>query len=388
MKSKDIVILSTADWDNPFWTNKQHVAISLSKLGYRVLYIDSLGLRKPSASSSDLGRIKRRLKKAFKAPRKVHDNIWVWSPIILPFQQYPFVRLINRFVFSNWLKFWSWKLKISNNLFWTYNPLTTRLLNLDGYKILVYHCVDEIKAQPGMPVDILTVADNELSSKANVIFATSLKLYESRKELNENTHYFSNVADFNFFNQALLERTVIPEDIAKIPSPIAGFIGAISGYKIDFELIEFVANKCPDISFVFIGKVGEGDPWTNVEKISTLKNVYFLGPKEYSTLPAYLKAMTVTLLPNHINEYTDSMFPMKFFEYLAAGKPVVSVNLKAIQEHSTFCYLSLDYAEFANNVIEASIAPSVGLENRLNLAKKYTYDSRMLKMMEIVKDLQ
>jgi glycosyltransferase involved in cell wall biosynthesis len=387
VKSKNIVILSTADWDNPFWTNKQHVAVSLFKLGYRVLYIDSLGLRKPSASTSDVGRIKRRLKKAFKAPKEVQANIWVWSPIILPFQQYLMVRLINKAIFSRWLKFWLWKLDFSGDLLWTYNPLSTRLLNCDGFKNLVYHCVDEIKAQPGMPVDILTVADNELSRKANVIFATSPNLYESRKILNKNTYYFSNVADFNHFNQATLDSIVIPADIAEIPSPIAGFIGAVSGYKLDFELIEFVAKKCPNISFVFIGKVGEGDPWTNIDKISALKNVYFLGPKKYSTLPAYLKAMTITLLPNHINEYTDSMFPMKFFEYLSTGKPVVSVNLKAIQEHREFCYLSIDYEEFAENVIEALRTPNLGLENRLSLARDYTYDSRMLKMIKILEGL-
>ena len=57
----DVVLLATADWANPFWTNKQHVAVELARRGHRVLYVDSLGLRRPSASQHDFGRILKRL---------------------------------------------------------------------------------------------------------------------------------------------------------------------------------------------------------------------------------------------------------------------------------------------------------------------------------------
>ena len=60
-KTKDIILFSTADWDNPFWTNKQHTAKQLSELGFRVLYIESLGLRTPQVKVSDLKRIKNRI---------------------------------------------------------------------------------------------------------------------------------------------------------------------------------------------------------------------------------------------------------------------------------------------------------------------------------------
>lgn len=109
MKQKDIVLLSTAEWDNPFWTNKQHVAIALAKLGYRVLYIDSLGLRRPSASRQDFIRILKRLKKALNAPCEVKTNIWVWSPVLLPFQSISWVRRINKIFLSSWLHFWQKK---------------------------------------------------------------------------------------------------------------------------------------------------------------------------------------------------------------------------------------------------------------------------------------
>lgn len=385
MKIKNVVLLSTADWDNPFWTNKQHVAVSLAEEGFRVFYIDSLGLRQPSANSSDFGRILRRLKRAFKAPREVKRNIWVWSPIIIPFQKYSFIRKLNRLILSTWLKWNLKKLNINKNILWTYNPLTLDLLNTDGYEKLVYHCVDEIKAQPGMPVEILETSDSNLTKKSDVVFATAPKLYETRKLLNKNTFYFSNVADFKHFNQAISCNFPAPADIAVIQSPIIGFIGAISGYKVNFDLIKSMAISHPDYNFVLIGKVGEGEPGTDVSLLENMNNIHLLGPKNYDDLPAYLKAIDVAMLPNQINEYTDSMFPMKFFEYLAAGKPVVSVNLKSISEHKNVCYLSHTYEEFSRNLKDAvENDDEIKLNQRLALARECTYEGRMKKMLKVL----
>jgi len=384
MRKKDIVLLSTAEWDNPFWTNKQHVAVELAKRGHRVFYIDSLGLRRPSASGQDIRRITKRIKKAFQSPKRVQENIWVWSPILLPFQGEAWVRKFNYHLLNNWLNYWLKKLDFKHEIFWTYNPLTTRLFNTTGYEKLIYHCVDEIKAQPGMPADILEHAEKELASSSDFVFVTSPKLYQTRKAWNENTYYFSNVADFDHFSKAREESTEIPSDLKQIPSPRIGFVGAISGYKIDFKLLEYLAEKHPDYSFVLIGKVGEGDPWTNIDNLKKFENVHFLGPKSYSSLPAYLKGIDVAILPNNINEYTDSMFPMKFFEYLAAGKPVVGVDLSALQEYRDICFLSKSYEEFSRNIDRALEDGTSTLDKRLSLAKEFTYETRTEKMMKII----
>jgi len=388
MKTRDIVLLSTAEWENPFWTNKQHVAVELAKQGHKIFYIDSLGLRRPTVSNQDMARIIKRLKKAFKTPKEVKKNIWVWSPVLIPFQNKNLIRKFNYFILNNWLNYWLKKLNFEQDLFWTYNPLTTKLFDTNKYKQLVYHCVDEIKAQPGMPIDILEQAEQELLFLSDVVFTTSIKLYESRKTFNKNTYYLPNVADFDHFSKARDEKTEIPLDLQQIPSPRIGFIGAISGYKIDFKLLEYLARKHSNYSFVLIGKVGEGDPWTNVDNLKNYKNIYFLGPRLYNELPAYLKGIDVAILPNNINKYTESMFPMKFFEYLAAGKPIVSVNLSSLQEYKNVCYLSKNYEEFSKNIEIALKNVNFNLEKRLSLASKFTYKNRTSKMMNIIKGLK
>lgn len=383
---KNVVLLSTADWDNPFWTNKQHVTVELAKQGIKVFYIDSLGLRAPSASKSDFKRIFNRLKRALSSPKNKMDNVWVWSPVILPWHKYSLVRTINKVYLHLLLGFFLKKVGITSKetIFLTYNPITSRLIDFASYKKVVYHCVDEIKAQPGMPVDVIEMAERELLKKANVVFVTSENLYETRRELCHNIHYHSNVADYNHFNKALTVKYNIPDEMKNMPGIKIGFIGAISNYKVDFNLIKHLAESRPDYNIILIGEVGEGEPGTNVDTLVTYENIHFLGPKDYSLLPNYLAYIDVAILPNNINSYTDSMFPMKFFEYLSAGCSVVSVNLKALKDFSDYCYLSKDYAEFVSNIDKVVSGNIIPLEARLSLAQKYTYESRTKAMVDII----
>lgn len=381
---KDVVLLSTADWDNPFWTNKQHVAVELARRGHRVLYIDSLGLRRPSASAQDFRRIVNRLKKAARPPQPVRERIWVWSPFVIPFQRYAWVRGLNRRLLDWGLRFWMWRLHLKPELFWTYNPMTTRLFRDEQFACRVYHCVDEIKAQPGMPSEEIERAELELTGHADVCFVTAEHLLETRRAINPNTHYFPNVADFGHFAQAREASTVVPDDLAALPGKKIGFIGAISGYKVDFALLRKMAERHPDWSIVMIGKVGEGDPWTDVSSLQNLPNIHFVGPRAYETLPAYLKGFDVAVLPSMLNEYTRGMFPMKFFEYLAAGRPVVATDLHALQAYGHVAHLATSHDDFIAGVEGALRGEVPPLEMRLDVAREQTYERRTERMLALV----
>lgn len=380
----DIVLLSIADWDNPFWTNKQHVAVELAKRGHRVFYIDSLGLRRPSASSQDISRIRRRLQKAVCAPRAVRKNLWVWSPVILPFHSNAIIRRTNQYLLSRWLDYWLRRLAFHKDILWTYNPLTTQLLNFRQFNKLVYHCVDEIKAQPGMPKEALEQAEQVLVQEASIVFVTAPKLLETRRRWNRNTYYLPNVADYAHFSTAMDEQTALPDDLAAIPAPRIGFVGAISGYKVDFRLLRLVAAAHPEWSLVLIGKVGEGDPWTDFSLLHGLANIHLLGAKPYDDLPQYLHGIDVAILPNQLNEYTEAMFPMKFFEYLAAGRRIVSVDLPALREFSDVAYIAKTPADFVTGIAQTLAGQGAPLEARLSLAKEYTYEARTEKMMSLI----
>lgn len=380
---EDILLLSTADWDNPFWTNKQHVALELSRLGHKVLYVDSLGLRSPSINKTDILRIFSRLLKGLKLPKRVNENLWVWSPIVIPFQKYRIVRIFNKWNLFLFSKIFTYLLGFKSPVLWTYNPMTMEMITVLPDVKLVYHCVDEIKEQPGMPAEAIESAEFLLLKRADYVFVTSEALYQARQKLNVNTHLFTNVADFEHFRKARDNKTVLPDDIACLKSPVIGFVGAISSYKLDFKLIAYMAEKKPDWSIVLIGKIGEGEPGTDVSLLSA-GNIYMPGSRSYDELPAYIKCFDVAIIPVLLNGYTHAMFPMKFFEYLAAGKRIVSTNIHSLRDYGQYAYLSSSYDEFVDNVESTLSCDDVDLNKRLALAKENTYKVRTEKMLNII----
>ncbi len=162
-------------------------------------------------------------------------------------------------------------------------------------------------------------AETDLVRDIDFCFVTAEALLTRRRELNQNTYYFPNVADFDHFSKSLDAATPLPDDLRGIPTPRIGFIGAMSGYKVDFALLRLIALAHPDWNLVLIGKVGEGDPWTDTSEISSIKNIHLVGPRSYEELPSYLKGMDVAMLPCHVNDYTTGMFPMKFFDTSPRG---------------------------------------------------------------------
>lgn len=380
---KDIVFFSTADWDNPFWTNKQHIAVRLAERGFCILYVESLGLRRPTAGGKDMARIFRRLKKGMDGLRKVQENIWVYSPLVIPIHGNPWVRRFNRIILSTHLHRYIRRLGFKNPIFWIYNPLTMDLAGLFDASMLVYHCVDDLTASPGMPVDAIAATEKVLVRRADLILTASPKLQATRSKWNPNhTYYFPNVADFDHFVKAR-EIGTLPGDLAEIPQPRIGFVGAISDYKVDFELIAHVAGARKDWQWVLIGQVGEGQPETAIDLLKR-PNIHLLGPKPYDTLPDYLRGFDVAVLPIRLNDYTAAMFPMKFFEYLAAGKPVVTTNLPALRDYADACILTDTPDDFIQAIDNVLIGKVPDRKRCLELAQEHTWERNLDRMENLL----
>lgn len=378
----DITLLATADWNHPLWTNKQHVACSLAALGHRVLYVESLGLRPLRRGGHDRSRVLQRLRHGLRPPRQVRPGLWVWAPLVLPGASGGWPLWLNRQVLRLGLALWRRVLGLRADWLWTYSPMTLAVLSPVPFRRLIYHCVDAIQTQPDMPEAEITLWEERLCRAADRVFVTSPALLEQLRPFNPHTHFYPNVADGAHFAAALDPALPLPPDLAAIPRPRLGFVGAISAYKLDLGLLEQLARLHPHWSFVLIGPVGEGDPSTDVSQVAGLANVHLLGARPYAALPAYLKGLDVGLLPLTFNPYTRAMFPMKFFEYLAAGLPVVATAIDALRP---FGHLALvcepGEAAFAAAITAALAGDGPDLEQRLRGAAAHTYQGRTEAML-------
>jgi glycosyltransferase involved in cell wall biosynthesis len=381
-----VVLFSTADWDNPFWTNKQHTATQLADAGFKVLYIESLGLRKVAVNSTDISRIKNRIIKFFKGAQEVKPNLWVFSPLALPKHDSKWIRKLNFGLLKLSIYYFLLKLKFYKSVAWTYNPLMVEMLASLKFNLIVFHSVDDLTAAPRMPSSQIEQAEKQLIKIADLTFVTSLTLKKRYENFGiKSIYYYSNVADYHHFYKSRLDEVPVPSDLKAIPEPRIGFIGAISQYKLDFQLIGEIAKIKPHWSWVLIGKVGEGDPETEVSKLKA-PNIYLLGPRNYEELPSYLKGFDAVVLPCPINNYTKAMFPMKFFEYLAAGKMIVASPLPALEEYQNLFLQSHNIEDWILNlhqVIEGQV--SFNLEMDL-VAKENTWEGRLKKMFADLED--
>ena len=346
----NIILFSTADWDNPFWTNKQHMAKTFEENGHRVIYIDSLGLRKPTATAKDFSRILKRLKSFILPYSKVSNNIWRVSPFILPFHNVKAVSFFNKWFLFFVVRLLSFFLNFKKSVIWTYSPITDDIVDLFEKELLVYHCVDDLRASPGIDSDMIEKRENSLALKSDFIFTTSQALYDRLLPINKQTFYFNNVCDYKHFAQAKENIFEEPSDLKSIIGKRILFIGALSSYKVDFQLIAYIAKKKPAWNWILIGEIGEGEPLTSIEHLKDLKNIHFLGPKNYNELPIYLQYCDVSVIPAQLNQYTESMFPMKFFEYLSAGKQVVSTNLSSLKQYSDIYFNSNSDDDFLKDL--------------------------------------
>lgn len=379
---KSIVLFSTADWHASCWTNKQHVASTLHQMGYRVLYVEGIGMRGATMASQDRSRIVRRLKALLNPLRRERPGFYVLSLPFIPGHGSAAVRFLNRLIIRSGIELSQLLLGFRDPILWTYHPMTSTWLNCGRYRKSLYHCVDEIGAQPGMPTGLINESERDLAGSVDAVVATAPQLAEKLRPWNPRCRFLPNVADFDHFAKARDQTTLIPPDLASIPEPRLGFIGAVSGYKLDIELLKSVAKSRPGWSFVLIGEVGLGEVGFTLDQLPA--NIHVMGRRSYEDLPAYCQGFAAGLLPYQINEYTVGVFPMKFFEYLAAGLQVASTPLPALADYRDYLFTVSNPESMIEAIDSILQGEGPSLEKRLKLASENTYRSRTEKMLDFL----
>jgi glycosyltransferase involved in cell wall biosynthesis len=149
------------------------------------------------------------------------------------------------------------------------------------------------------------------------------------RTLHGNVHFAPNVTDTALFATAL-QPGPVDAALAALPSPRIVYVGALVAGTLDLPLIERLARLRPDWTFAFVGPVGMGEPRTNIDALRPLPNVHLLGHRPYERLPEVLRGADAAITPYRLDGKMRSVFPMKTYEYLASGVPVVTTPLPAI----------------------------------------------------------
>lgn len=230
-------------------------------------------------------------------------------------------------------------------------------------------------------------AERRILSQVDIVFASSQGLYESRCRLNPDIYYIPNCADYSHFSKAINPDLEIPPDLRAISSPRIGYLGNINEL-IDIDLINALAKAREDWSIVLIGRENGSRDFMQSSAYQESKsraNIHYLGFRDYSLLPAYLKGFDVCLLPFRSCEWMKNSFPNKIYQYLSTGKPVVSTNFPAVSNAKDIIYIAHDRIDFLQLVERALAENNQGLmEIRMSFARGNSTHVRAQKKLDIL----
>jgi glycosyltransferase involved in cell wall biosynthesis len=327
LEGRQIVCVGTADWVTELPIN-QHQLMSRLAARNRVLFVESLGLRRPQLASRDLRRIGRRLIAGMRGARAA-GSLQVLSPVVLPFHGSAAARALNRRLLRAQVGRAAARLGMRRPILWAYAPQAEALVDTLDPHLVVYHCVDDVAAQKGVDAESFRAAEERFARRADLVLASAPALAERMRSLSDRVLYAPNVADTALFATAL-EAGPVDAAMASLPRPRLIFQGAVVATKLDVGLLAELARLRPGWSIVLVGPRGAGDPGGDLSPLDRASNIHLVGPRATTALPAVLRSADAGLIPYAINDLTRSVFPMKVYEYLAAGLQVLTTPLPAL----------------------------------------------------------
>ncbi|MGL6260220.1 glycosyltransferase [Vibrio sp. WXL210] len=306
-------------------SSTQHLISNLNP-ERKILWVNSIGLRKPRMTTNDAKRVVQKLagrgKRDFHGQEqaKTPSNIHVVNLRTIPAPSRPWERSVAKNMMVAQLKPLMAKHGFKDPILWSSLPTAADLAGELGERAVVYYCGDDFEALAG--VDHTTIAEHEqtMVTKADIVLAASQNI--ANKFPHHKTHVLRHGVDYQRFATPVPRADDLPQG-----KPIAGFYGSLSEW-LDYDMINAAARALPDWNFVFIGKNELKQP-----KLENLPNIHLLGAKPHAELPRYSQHWEVSLLPFKNNKQIQACSPLKLLEYIATGKPVIHTPFPAARPY-------------------------------------------------------
>jgi glycosyltransferase involved in cell wall biosynthesis len=389
LRKRDIVMIASSPWKIDGKLNCHHLAERLAEQN-RVVFVESPGLRAPSMRhGSDWGKVLARsrnwLSELTEGPRRITERLFVASPAIIPWHESPLSRRLNRIVFGSAVNRVAAILGFRDPIYWVFLPTSIYAIEVATEAPVIYHCTDDYAGNVGVNTTAVRELEDLLLSRAAIVFATSRPLADRIAKRHCNVHCVPNVAEIERFTN----RFETPTELASMKRPIVGYVGNVASFKVDTMLVSQLAAARPQWSFVFVGPIGSGDPSTDLSDLQQ-PNIHLLGSRAYEAIPDYVHAFDVSIIPFARNQVTDGSLPLKTFEYLAAGTPVVSTPIPSLKAEPLDDVISYaDDAESFASAIEYELRNNdeSARTARMAVAQRYSWSVRYPEIAKAVSDV-
>lgn len=378
----NIIVFSGDDWSSGLKTTKYHVARQLARHN-NVLFVNSVGLRRPTASGRHLKRAVGKLLTFFKGPVSVPEGLHVYTPIIFPFaRDNRLVKFFNSLLLRLCMRRLKSRLGLDDPIVIAFTVSFNGVIDSLDARAVVYYCIDDLSSFPGIDREWFEREEEWLLSRADCTIACSEELHAALHRKGHQTHYVPHGVDWQLFRRAVTEQYPLPEDMRDIPEPRLGFYGFLTAEWIDFPLLKRMAAEHPDWHIVLIGKP---DVKLDIPAIIPEPNIHYLGLKPFEELPAYTRHFSVGLIPFIINPITYHCSPLKLLEYLSGGLPVVSSDIPEVRKYGTDAHVARSPDEFIA-MCETALREGdpQSRDRRSRAAEVHSWEKRMEQISRII----
>lgn len=339
----DIICVSTSDWDRP-WGSRQQIMSRLA-LKNRVLFVEC------QLSFLHLFKYPHFLKREFN-PRIRHpaNGLILYRPWPgLPFGDYnEIINFLNSCLLLWQLRKVIKKYKFRRVILWAFNPIAYFLFGKLGESLSLYHCIDFFRSEKksSLRKKYISTIEDRLCRDSDLVLVSGKEIFRDRIRLNNNTYLIPSATNEVFLNTEIPKE--IPADTKNMPHPLLGFIGTMDE-RLDLELLDFIVDNNPKWAIIFIGIKRKNRIIRHLERKN---NIYLLGWRNNDLLAGYIKSFDVCIIPYKINDFTKGISPVKLYDYLAFGKPVVSTNLPDLGDLNSSKLISVakDKDEFCRQI--------------------------------------
>jgi glycosyltransferase involved in cell wall biosynthesis len=368
------------DWNAENRTSSHHIACRLAK-HYQVYYVECPGLRAPRRSTRDFGKILTKLGRFFKGTRQVRPQLRVCTLLQIPLHRFSIVRRINARLIRWSVRWMMWRHRVRNPICWFVVPHIASLAGRLGESLSVYYCIDDYASLPDVDAESVRPMDETLTRKADIVFVASEMLLAAKAALNPNTYHSPHGVDVEHFGAANGADGEAPDDIKDLTHPVIGFHGLIERW-IDLDLVAFLARQRPKWSYLMIGRVA-----VPAAELPQLSNLHFIGSRPYERLPEYGRHLDATIIPYRLNQQVLHANPLKLREYLAMGKPVVSVRTPETEKFRDVVELAdgpEDFLAKLEKVVQEPMTKEAA-SRRMDRVAGCSWDARVAEVLNVVR---
>lgn len=383
----DLIVFGFNPWSS-MWKRTQKLVslLQCEDVFSRVLFVN------PAVHAVDLVRCPTSLRSRsfresinFVFPRRVSEKITVWTPVVPPLY-YRFsevrslgdqvqARVVAPFARGDYVLYMNMLVRKDNVVFWDL---------FERARHRVFDWSDDFETFASTQEE--RANDRAISLRfieaSDLVVAVNESLAVRARRLNPNTRCLRNGTNYRLLSLADSEQTPEHPGCARLTGPVIGYMGYLNPARLDTDLVLDVATRNPSWQFVFVGPGVAIEPLGR--ELPALSNVHVFDPVPYTELPGVLKCFDVCIIPNRINEHTAGNDPIKLFDYLASGRPIVSTPTAGIEQFAEHVSIARGATEF-EYAIRALLEEGDSLQKkqlRLRAAKENSWEARANSLIE------